>query len=286
MKSKKQMKYITDFKGLDLELFFCSEVLKLDALHYGLWKPDEEVTLDNLKTAQHRYSETLIDSIPRSVRTILDVGCGMGDLSRKLADRGFNVTALSPDENHVKFFENRPDNLKFVQSRFENFKTEEKFDLIVMSESQGYFHADHAFTQCRQLLNPGGFLLVSGMFRKDHDRFMKDIPHIEEVYVNTAKEHGLVLSNREDITDATLPTLELTYQGLVDYAVPLREMGSHFFRTTSRVKAFFLKMIFRTHLKKLDRIYKYYMVRSNPEHFKAKARYLRLFFEFKHRAIA
>ena len=104
---------ITEFDGLDLELFFCTEILKLHSLHYGYWekgeKPTEggkKLTLEWLRDAQQKYTDILVEAIPKSVKSILDVGCGIGDVSRALSKLEYDVTAISPDRNHVKYFEN------------------------------------------------------------------------------------------------------------------------------------------------------------------------------------
>jgi len=84
-----------DDQDFNLELFVCTDILKLNSLHYGYWQKEElpdingaTLSLADLKKAQELYTRTLIDLIPQDVDTILDVGCGMGDVTRQLADRG------------------------------------------------------------------------------------------------------------------------------------------------------------------------------------------------------
>src|SRR5258705_11932953 len=142
-----------ELDNLDLELFICSDILKLNSLHYGYWTNGEELTLENVRKAQARYTEKLISTIPPGVSTVLDVGCGIGDNARALAASGYRVTALSPDKNHQKYFENgNGHHIAFHNQRFEDFHANQSFDLILMSESQNYFQADMAFRQCRNLL--------------------------------------------------------------------------------------------------------------------------------------
>ena len=59
-------------------LRFYSDVLGLDHLHYGLWEADEELTVANLKLAQNRYQQAIIDLLPPPPPRVLDVGCGTG----------------------------------------------------------------------------------------------------------------------------------------------------------------------------------------------------------------
>ena len=198
---------ITEFDGLDLELFFCTEILKLTSLHYGYWEENEKLkeagtklTLDCLRDAQQKYTDVLIDAIPKNVESILDVGCGIGDVSRVLSKLEYNVTAISPDSNHAKYFENHLSKLTFLQTKFEDLDIDDKFDLVLMSESQNYFPTEIGFRQCTTLLSPKGYLLVSGMFRKDSDSEFTEVANTIEDYAKIAEKHGLLLIENVDIT--------------------------------------------------------------------------------------
>jgi MPBQ/MSBQ methyltransferase len=129
---KKNLARIATIKDLDLELQSCSDIVKLKSLHYGYWAPNDPLTVENFLSAQIRYTETLLTLIPDGVRAILDVGCGIGDVSLSLVKKGFIVTAISPDKNHKRYFDDYDHkDLKFIETKFESFRTDEKFDFIL-----------------------------------------------------------------------------------------------------------------------------------------------------------
>ena len=75
-------------------LSFYSNVLGLEHLHYGIWEQQDELTLANLKDAQERYQQAIIDLMPPADDTVLvlDVGCGTGELSKTF--RASKATSL------------------------------------------------------------------------------------------------------------------------------------------------------------------------------------------------
>ena len=108
--------------SVNLELMLCTEVLKLNSLHYGYWKKNEELNLKNLRIAQKRYTDHLLKLIPKGTKSVLDVGAGIGDNSLALATKGYNVISLSPDKNHKKYFGKYKDkNIKFLNVKFNGF---------------------------------------------------------------------------------------------------------------------------------------------------------------------
>ena len=75
-------------KGINLELFLCSEILKLPSLHFGYWEKDDALNMENMRKAQVRYNEQVATHVPAGVSSILDVGCGVGDISGYLSGKG------------------------------------------------------------------------------------------------------------------------------------------------------------------------------------------------------
>ena len=277
---------ITEFDGLDLELFFCTEILKLTSLHYGYWEESEKpkegtkLTLECLRDGQQKYTDMLIEAIPKNVKSILDVGCGIGDVSRALSKLEYDVTAISPDSNHAKYFENQLSKLTFLQTKFEDLDIDSKFDLILMSESQNYFPTEIGFRQCSTLLLPKGYLLVSGMFRKDSDSEITEVPNTIENYAKTAKKHGLLLIENVDITQNILPTIDFIYESMERYVEPSVTMINQFVSSIAPLKSWFIKFFFRRQINKTIQIYNYYRKRTNPLFFEKNIVYARLLFQY------
>lgn len=266
------------YDGLDVELFLCSEVLKLASLHYGYWHPNARLTLGNLRKAQDRYTKTLLPLIPAKVRTVLDVGCGVGDIARTLVSRGYVVMALSPDRNHQKYFSDCPANLSFIPTSFEAFSSSERYDLILMSESQNYFDPDVGFEQCCRYLQPGGYLLVSGMFRREATREFQDAINVEPEYLHRASMHGFRLLKYIDITKRVLPTLVLIRHAWEQYIQPAVAFTNTAIASTP-IKATLLRWLLSRQINTVCQFLRYYQERTDPSLFEQKCRYLRLLFQ-------
>ncbi len=278
---------VTEFDGLDLELFFCTEILKLNSLHYGYWEESErltedgeKLTLDCLRGAQQKYTDMLIEAIPKDVNSILDVGCGIGDVARALSKLEYDVTAISPDSNHAKYFENHLSKLTFLQTKFEDLNSHNKFDLILMSESQNYFPTEIGFRQCTSFLSPKGYLLVAGMFRKDSSSKITEVPNTIEDYIKTAEKHGLLLTGNIDITQNILPTINFMYKSMENYVEPGVKMLNQFISSIAPLKSLFIKFIFRKQINKTAQIYNYYRKRTDPLFFQKNIVYARLLFQY------
>jgi len=281
MANKRYFTSATVLAELDLELLFATEVLKLRSLHYGYWNAGDNLTMADLHRAQSRYTETLIELIPGTVKAILDVGAGMGDNAMALAAHGHRVTAISPDNGHARYYPAAGnDNVCFRNVKFEDLDLSEKFDLILMAESHNYFYADAAFAQCRRYLQPGGYLLVSGMFGRANTKKLRDILYGRDDYVALAKQNGFRLIKGIDITDNVLPTLELTQKGYRDYVIPVFGLLGQYLEKSAPLRWRVLKLLCHRQFRELKELHRYYEERMDPNLFKQQATYERLLFSF------
>ena len=87
--------------GIDYNLRFMAEVLGADYLHWGYFPAkkfkNEALPWAELRQAQEDYTDHLLGHLPAGVRTILDVGCGLGTIAHLLQARGYMVHCLSSD---------------------------------------------------------------------------------------------------------------------------------------------------------------------------------------------
>jgi len=214
----------------NLLLKYYTEVTKSKQLHFGCWEENEELNMKNLRTAQDRYINHLISFIPDGVKTILDVGCGVGGNAIRLKENGYEVTSLSPDPYQEKVFkENTKGEIPFFLSKFEDFKTERKFDLILMSESAQYIDLKKGFKKCREILKDKGYLLVSDFFKIDDvdDGNLQISGHPHQGYLKEAESNGFVIIKSEDITIKILPTLDFMVSLFNDYLIPSFKIIAH-----------------------------------------------------------
>src|ERR1700741_1849721 len=65
---------------------------------------------------------------------VLDLGCGTGTLCCALAQRGHRVTGVDPASPMLAIAAGKPDaeKVEWIQSRAEDYRSENRFDLIVM----------------------------------------------------------------------------------------------------------------------------------------------------------
>ena len=156
--------------AIDHILKLYAETIRSPYLHYGFWDEPEIVnadslSIDDIAKAQRRYIQHLTSFIPKDVRSILDVGCGVGGNAAYLQERGFDLDVLSPDTYQEEVIKEKFNGaMRFFKSKFENFETDRTYDLILESESACYIKIEPGFTSARKALRTRGYLLVADYF--------------------------------------------------------------------------------------------------------------------------
>jgi SAM-dependent methyltransferase len=220
--SAKQMK-------IDPELLFTREVLKLRHLHLGLSTPGKPMKLEDVAKAQTAFTELVLEKLGRDVAKnspVLDVGCGGGAGTAVLVKEGYKAEGLSPDPYHEIIFRQELPEIPFHATTFESFAAKPRFGSIVFSESSHYVNdIDLLFRKCKRLLVQNGAkrVVIADYFAKPGKTYLggENNPIItEDNLMFAAKKHSFYLTNEEDITTKTLPTIELIANFHKEYFVP------------------------------------------------------------------
>ena len=218
--------------AIDHILKLYAETIRSPYLHYGFWEEPKKVnvellSIDDIAEAQRRYIQHLTSFIPDDVRSILDVGCGVGGNAAYLLERGFEIDVLSPDPYQEKVIKKKFNGaMQFFKSKFENFETDRTYDLILESESACYIKIEPGFTSARRALRTGGYLLVADYFV--YYRNERGSPHLKsshsmQAYLKAGEAAGFKLLKEYDQTENTMPTLDAAHHFIQRFIQPTAE---------------------------------------------------------------
>jgi len=269
---------------IDHVLKLYSQSIRSPYLHYGFWDDPESIdpeqlTLDDMVKAQGRYIEHLASFIPEEVKTILDVGAGIGGNSSYLISKGFEIEALSPDEyQETVFAEKYNGKVRFHRTKFEDFEPEKKYDLVFESESACYIQIEPGWKTAQKTVRDGGYLLASDYFLHHNDGsgdWHIKASHDEKNYMKKAEEYGFKLIREYDQTDNTMPTLDGAKALMERFIFPTVEFSSNYL---DKNHPFILKLIKKTFGKKVnDKMNQLSLL--NSKDFKKYKRYMIFLFQ-------
>ena len=114
------------------------------------------------------YHRTLLRLVPDRCDRALDVGCGDGAFARRLATKSGAVVAIDVDQQQVDLARNSCADLENVCVSHADFLTAElghaSFDVVTALASLHHVPFSAAMDRTRDLLRPGGRLIVLGVW--------------------------------------------------------------------------------------------------------------------------
>jgi len=243
--------------GLDLSVALAKYFFNTDYLHYGFWTNDLKVDRSNLAKAQENHSDFLISKLPEKIDSILDVGCGTGKLAARLTQKGYRVDCVSPSQllaNHARKMLGSKGHV--FECRYEDLQTQNRYDLVLFSESFQYVSLSAALKNTIHFLNEKGYLLIMDFFKTDAvgESPLGGGHPLKEFYNSIAQLPFQPLQNI-DITAETAPNLDLIDDFLTSVGAPAWNLVLHYLEGTSPLLFKLLKWKFKKKIEKIERKY-------------------------------
>jgi 2-polyprenyl-3-methyl-5-hydroxy-6-metoxy-1,4-benzoquinol methylase len=141
-----------------------------------------ESKLNNLefcKTSYEPAREEIVSLIPRTVKTILSLGCGLGKMEARLAEVGFQVTAVPLDPVISAGLEDK--GVKIVFGDFQEARkklSNRKFDCLVVSN------------MLHLVQDPAALLSAYGEILSDNAMVIATVPKVSKLAIMRTKEYG------------------------------------------------------------------------------------------------
>ena len=243
--------------GLEIAAIYAKFFFKSQHLHYGYWTSDLDVDITNLRTAQDNYANFLISHIPDGTKTILDVGCGTGEMARRLLELGYNVDCVSPSSYlSDQARQVLPETTHIFDCYYEDLQTENRYDLVLFVESFQYVNPEEAIKKTISVLNPAGHALICDVFKKD-----MPTPgplsggHPLAHFYNLIAKYPLELITDLDITEQTAPTRDIENALLNQVVKPTVELVQELLDDKYPVMSKLVKFLHKKKIDKMNRKY-------------------------------
>jgi MPBQ/MSBQ methyltransferase len=260
-------------RKLDFGLKFLHQAMKLESLHFGLFADGIPHDLDGIKLAQQEYTKTLVGLIPEGVKTVLDVGCGVGSSCKVMKDAGYDVEGLSPDNYHKEVFPVTcgPD-VPFHHTGFEPFASDRKYDCLFFSESPQYIAKDRFWPKCLEMTSPGSCVVAADFFQLvPNDEY--HMCFVEDDFVRRAETAGYRVDLRRDITMEVLPNVRIS-RTLLDHGQKFMQFAQEAIQNQAPVVWKLAKLMFGRKMKAINGlVYDKLPRRLDPARFEKTMRY-------------
>ncbi|MFN3840640.1 MAG: class I SAM-dependent methyltransferase [Cyclobacteriaceae bacterium] len=189
-------------------------------------------------------------------------------MAEELIHVGYSVTCVSlPSILTEKAAQRLQGKATVHMMRFEDFSTDEKFDLCLFSESYQYIDMTKGFAQSLRVLKPGGHILLADFFRTEAEGTSPlGGGHRLVQFYDLLKQQPFDVVEDMDITEAIAPTMTLINNLTMDVVYPAVLMLGELIKCRSPWMYKFLLWKYKKKIEK-NRL-KHFTGQRNPENFK------------------
>jgi SAM-dependent methyltransferase len=111
------------------------------------------------------YHDVLLDSFPNDANAVLDVGCGVGTLTRSLLGKARRIVGIDLDESSITLARAAGcGNVEYIVGDFLSYPFEpESFDCVLSVAMLHHVDFEVGLRRMRELAKPGGIIGVIGL---------------------------------------------------------------------------------------------------------------------------
>ena len=220
----------------DEQLKLYGEILPGDFLNFGYFDDPaiapEDMSVNDFVRAQARYAAQLLGHAGDRNAPVLDVGCGMGGMSRMLLERGYQPVALTPNDLQADYVRAKYPSVPVLHCKFEDMDGPAyagRFGTVFTAESLQYLKLPRALPRMNEVLAPGGKWVACDYFRTDAADAATDgrkrAGHRWSEFGRALADAGWKITYEQDITQNVLPTLRCVHMWGTRVGLPLLQFG-------------------------------------------------------------
>jgi len=122
-------------------------------------------------THNNHYHKFLLQHLPKDCANALEVGCGTGTFSRRLAERAVQVIAVDLSSEMIRVARSRSAHLRNVEYRCADVMSydlpPEHFDCVATIATLHHLPLRDVILKLKEAVSPGGVLLVLDLFEPE-----------------------------------------------------------------------------------------------------------------------
>jgi SAM-dependent methyltransferase len=123
------------------------------------WASSFDQVADDYARERPTYPDALVDAACAGAQRVLEVGCGTGQLTTALVQRGLAVHAVDPAPNMLRLAQ-RITGATFEQTRFEDFEPPTAYDAVLSASAFHWVDPTRGWDNAAKALKPGGRLAL------------------------------------------------------------------------------------------------------------------------------
>jgi len=119
----------------------------------------------------NRYHNFLLRHLPSNCDEVLEIGCGKGEFSRRLAESSQRVLALDLSPEMIRIARAKSDHVSNLEFQIADVMSydlpREQFDCIASIATLHHLSLQEVFLKMKAALKPGGVLLILDLFEPE-----------------------------------------------------------------------------------------------------------------------